>query len=176
MPDLSATLAGFRGLAENLVPFLLTGAAVLAGLGVIFFAIRRIYQAGLPGHHGQRVSWGGVALQLLIGGLMLRLAGFMQDLSQLLFGTGIQDIRGVMAYVPLSGTASAWSEVLEVVLLWVLMLGWLGAFKGLLLWNKASYGGDSGQGGDYFWRGFWHLIGGAAAVNLTGMLQSFFGK
>lgn len=175
--DLSSTLAGFRALAENFVPFLLTLVTVLAGLTLVFLAIRKAYRMGSSGsHQAQQISWFGIAAQLLIGGLMLRLGATMQDMSQLLFGTDIQDIRGVMAYAPIPAQATFWRQVLEVCLLWVVMLGWVGAFQGLLLWNKGANGGDSGQGGDYYWRGFWHILGGAAAVNLTGALQSFFGN
>lgn len=175
--DISTTLAGFRGLAENLVPLLLTAVCVVAGLLLIFMGIRKVYRMGQGGgYQQQQVSWGAVAGQLLVGGMLLRLGATMEDVSQLLFGTGVQDIRGVMAYAPLPSEATFWKQVIEVCLLWVVMLGWVGAFQGLLLWNKGVSGGDSGQGGDYYWRGFWHILGGAAAVNLTGALQSFFGK
>lgn len=178
MPDISASLAGFRALAENFVPLLLTSICVLAGMVLIYLAITKVYAMGKPGGYMQQreASWGGIAGQLLIGGLLLRMGATMQDFSQLLFGNDIQDIRGVMAYAPLPAQAGFWKQVLEVCLLWVVMLGWCGAFRGLLLWNKAVAGGDSSNGGDYYWRGVWHIVGGAAAVNLTGLLQSFFGK
>jgi hypothetical protein len=175
--DIATTLAGFRSIAENLVPLLLTAICVLAGLVLIFLAIRKVYRMGAAGGYSQQqASWGGIAGQLLIGGMLLRMGATMEDVSHLLFGTGVQDIRGVMAYAPLPAQGAFWGQVVEVCLLWVVMLGWAGAFQGLLLWNKGVSGSDSGQGGDYYWRGFWHILGGAAAVNLTGALQSFFGK
>lgn len=176
MPDISSTLTGFRALAENFVPFLLTGVTVLVGLLLIFAAIRKVFLLGKGQADRQQVSWGMVAGQLLLGGLMLRLGATMQDVSHLLFGSDIQDIRGVMAYAPLPAQAGFWKQVLEVCLLWVVMLGWVGAFRGLLLWNKGVSGGGNGQSGDYYWQGFWHVLGGAAAVNLSGAIQSFFGK
>ncbi|MEJ8837586.1 hypothetical protein [Ramlibacter sp. AN1133] len=177
MPDISSSLNGFRALSDNLIPFLLTSASVVAGLVMIYTAIRKLYSLGKQGHYNaQGPTMFGIGAQLLLGGLMLRLGATMQDVSVMLFGSQIQDIRGVMAYAPLPAQAGFWKQVLEVVLLWVLMLGWMGAFQGLLLWHKGARGGDSGQSGDYYWRGFWHILGGAAAVNLTGMLQSFFGK
>lgn len=177
MPDIGSVLAGSRALAEGFVPLLLTAICVLVGMVLIYMAIVRVYAMSRPGSFNQReASWGAIAGQLLVGGLLLRLGATMQDFSQLLFGTDIQDIRGVMAYAPLPAQAGFWKQVLEVCLLWVVMLGWCGAFRGLLLWNKAVAGGDSSNGGDYYWRGVWHIVGGAAAVNLTGLLQSFFGK
>lgn len=176
MPDISTTLAGFRGLAEGFVPLLLSGISVLCGLLLIFLGVRKVVQMGGARHGGQQPTWGAVAGQLLIGGMMLRLAGSMQDVSQMLFGTGVQDIRGVMAYAPLPAQAGFWGQVMEVCLLWVVMLGWCGFLQGLFLANKGVTGSDHANSGDYYWRALWHVLGGAAAVNLSGMLHAFFGK
>ncbi len=178
--DISALLAGSKAFAENLIPFLVGAAAVVAGLVVIFSAIRNVYQKGASGRasaSGNEIGYGGIALKLLVGGMLLRFAATLQDTSRLLFGTGIQSYEGVLAYAPLPAQAGMWRQVFEVVLLWVVMIGWIGAFRGLMLWNSAANGGGSGgSSGDLFWRGLWHLIGGAAAVNITGVISSFLGK
>ncbi|HWS26694.1 MAG TPA: hypothetical protein VN259_09020 [Xanthomonadales bacterium] len=178
--DISALLAGAQAFAENLIPFLVGAAAVVVGLVVIFSAIRNVYQMGATGRasaSGNEVGYGGVAMKLLVGGLLLRFAATLQDTSQLLFGVAIQSHHGVLAYAPLPAQAGMWRQVLEVVLLWVVMIGWVGAFRGLMLWNSAANGGGSGgSSGDLFWRGLWHLIGGATAVNLTGAVSAFLGK
>jgi hypothetical protein len=176
VPDISTTLAGFRSLAEGFVPLLLTGISLFLGLLFVFLALKKVWVMGEHRHGGAQASWGAVAGQLLVGGMLLRMAASMQDVSQLLFGTGVQDIRGVMAYAPMAAQAGFWSTVMEVCLLWVVMLGWCGFLKGMLLANRAVTGGDHGNTGDYYWQSFWHVIGGAAAVNLTGALQAFFGK
>jgi len=175
MPNVQSLLAGSRAFAENFVPFLLTAACVLAGLYIIFTGVQAIYRKA---HErmldaGRDVQWSGIAVRLLVGGLMLRLGSTVNDVAYLLTGTGIQDSSGVLAYMPLPQNNNFWTGVFEVCLLWVVMLGWAGAFRGLLLWNKAADGGNSGGGGDYFWQGFWHLVGGAAAVNLSGMIKAF---
>lgn len=175
--NFEAILAGARALAEAFVPFLLTSLATLAGLILIFQAIYNLFAKGSDRRGGQEMSYGGIAVRLLVGGLMLRLGPSINDLSQLAIGTEIQPISGVLAYAPIPPDAGAWLQVLEVCLLWVVMLGWAGAFRGLLLWNKAASGGGSGgSAGDLFWQGLWHLVGGALAVNLTGAIQSFVGN
>lgn len=175
--DLSSLLAASRAFVQNAVPLIVQGIAMFVGLALIYMALQRIYRGQQPGTSEERsFTWGGVAAQLLIGGLVLRLGPTMSDMSQLLFGSDVQDIRGVMAYAPLPAQAGMWRQVLEVCLLWVVLLGWAGFFRGLLLWNKGVSGADSGNGGDYFWRGTWHLVGGAVAVNLTGAMQAFFGR
>ncbi len=177
MPNVQSLLAGSRALAEHFIPFLLTAVCVLAGLFVVFTAIREVYQKGSESRMGmgggRDVAWGGIAVRLLVGGLLLRLGSTVDDVAVLLTGAGVQDVRGVLAYMPLPSGGGFWTGVFEVCLLWVVMLGWAGAFRGLLLWNKAADGGGGGNGGDHFWQGFWHLVGGAAAVNLSGMIKAF---
>jgi len=55
-------------------------------------------------------------------------------------------------------------------------LGWCFGLRGLLQWNKAVAGGGSaGQNGDLMWAGLWHLLGGAAMVNIAAAVKSFLG-
>lgn len=178
--DISALLTGAKAFAEQLVPFLVGALSIVVGLAVIFSAIRNVYQKGANGRaasSGNEIGYGGIAMKLLVGGLLLRFASTLQDTSKLLFGVGIQSYQGVLAYAPLPAQAGLWKQVFEVCLLWVVMIGWIGAFRGLLLWNNAANGGGSGgSSGDLFWRGLWHLVGGAAAVNMSGVIGSFLGK
>ncbi len=177
--DISALLTGAQTFANQLIPFLASALAVVTGLVLIFLAIRNIFQKGADGRAmsgGQEIGYGAIALKLLVGGMFLRFGSTVEDTSNLLFGVGIQSYQGVMAYAPLPAQAGLWRQVFEVCLLWVVMVGWIGAFRGLLLWNGAANGGGSGgSSGDLFWRGLWHLIGGAAAVNLSGVISSFVG-
>ncbi len=178
--DISALLDGATAFAERLIPLVVGALAVLVGLVVIFSAIRNIFQKGADGRAmagGTEVGYGGIALKLLVGGMLLRFSSTIEDTSNLLFGVGIQSYQGVLAYAPLPAQSGMWRQVFEVCLLWVVMIGWVGAFRGMLLWNGAANGGGSGgSSGDLFWRGLWHLIGGAAAVNMSGMIASFVGS
>jgi hypothetical protein len=114
-------------------------------------------------------------MQLLIGGLLLAFSSSVEEVSRLVTGSGIQDYHQVLAYAPIAAQSDMWKKVFEVCLLWVTVLGWAGAFRGLLHWHQAASGGGQGQAGDLFFRGFWFLIGGALSVNIAGALQSFFG-
>jgi hypothetical protein len=175
--DISALLKGATAFAEQLIPLLVSALAVVVGLFLIFSAVRNIYQKGADGRAmagGSEIGYGGVAMKLLVGGMLLRFGATIEDTSNLLFGVGIQSYQGVLAYAPLPAQTGLWRQVFEVCLLWVVMIGWIGAFRGLMLWNGAANGGGSGgSSGDLFWRGLWHLIGGAAAVNMSGMISSF---
>ena len=96
-------------------------------------------------------------------------------MSYLLFGEAIQDNSAVMAYFPAAPTTGKWGEAIKVALLWITTMGWAFGLRGLLQWNKAvSGGGAPGANSDLLWGGTWHLLGGAAMVNLAGFLKSFF--
>lgn len=177
MPNVQALLTASRAFAESFIPFLVQSVAVLGGLYIIFSAVRAMFKKGSERMGGGRdVEWSGIAIKLLVGGMLLRLSSTVTDVSYMLTGAGVQDVRGVLAYAPVAQSAGMWAGVFEVCLLWVVMLGWAGAARGLFLWNKAADGGGgASDGGDLFWRGFWHLVGGAAAVNLAGMIKAFIG-
>lgn len=70
--------------------------------------------------------------------------------------------------IPAGAGGSFWTLLMNTCLVWVATIGCIGMFRGFLLWNKAG-AGDSAMGqssGDYFWRGLWHIIGGAIAINI----------
>jgi hypothetical protein len=176
--DGATVLSGLGAFAKNIVPFIIGSLAVLAGLWLMFDAARAMYRMNERGaqSNGGTLTWGRVAGQALIGAMLLRYARTMQDISELLFGSPIQDASAVMAYFPAAQGLGKWAETMNVALLWVVALGWIFGLRGLLQWNKAvSGGGSGGQGGDLMWAGFWHLIGGAAMVNLAGAFKAFFG-
>ncbi|MDF2461831.1 MAG: hypothetical protein K0Q43_66 [Ramlibacter sp.] len=176
--DGNSVVSGLGALARNLVPFIVGALAVLMGLALMFSAARAMYRLNGRGADPGigTLSWGRVAGQAFIGAMLLQYARTMQDVSMLAFGSPIQDASAVMAYFPAAQGMGRWTEVMNVALLWVVTLGWIFGLRGLLQWNKAiSGGGSAGQNGDLMWGGFWHLIGGAAMVNLAGALRALFG-
>ncbi len=175
--NFDAVLNGARAFAEAFIPFLVTALTVVAGLIVIYSGLSALFRKGSDSRsQGSEPGYGGIAVRLLVGGMLLRFGATVEDISLLLTGAGVQDYRGVLAYSPLPGGNNAWTQVYEVCLLWLVMIGWAGAFRGLLLWNKASNGSSGGgSAGDLFWQGTWHLIGGALAVNIAGAIKSFIG-
>lgn len=171
-------LSGLGALAKNLVPFVVGTLSVLLGLWLIFSALKAVRQMGERNSDPSAgtLTWGRVAGQALIGALLLQYARTMQELSQTLFASPIQDASAVMAYFPAAQGMGRWTEVITVALLWVVALGWCFGLRGLLQWNRALAGGGSaGQNGDLMWAGFWHLIGGAAMVNMAGFIKAFLG-
>lgn len=174
--DLQTFLNASLAMAKNFVPLVSGALGMLAGIYLVGKSAWSIVKMGERQSQGEN-NWGTAGLQLLIGALLLQFGSTMQSVSQLLFGQGIQDYRGAMAYMPMpSGSAGFWRQVLEVCLIWVLMLGWIAAFRGFMQWSAAANGAGGRNDGDFFWKGVWHIVGGAAAINLTGVIQAFLGK
>lgn len=168
-------LAGFQAMAGNFIPLISGSAAKLYGLWLVAGAVIKMIKMG-DTQSGERVTWFQVGGMMMIGAFMLQFSSTMQDVSSLLFGSRIQDYHGALAYMPMPEQSSSYyKKVLEVCLLWLVMLGWAGAFRGFAAWAKAANGAGNGQDGDQFWKGLWHIFGGAALINLTGAFQAFYG-
>lgn len=171
-------LSSLGQLAKVLVPFLVGALAVMLGLWLMFSAVRAMYEMHntRPDQGMGTLTWGRIAGQCVIGAMLMRYAATMQDLSMLMFGEPIQDSSAVMAYFPAAQGMGKWSGALQVALLWVVTMGWIFGIRGLLQWNKAiSGGGSAGSNSDLMWAGTWHLVGGAAMVNLSAYIKSFLG-
>lgn len=174
--DLQQILNASQAMAKNIVPVVVGPMALVAGLYVVGSSISNLVKMG-DHHSGERHTWSEVGIRLLIGALLLQLGATVQSLSNLLFGVGIQDYHNVLGYIPLpAGNGVIWKQVVEIVLLWLVMLGWIAVFRGLMAWHAAASGSGHGNNGDSFWKGVWHIVGGVFAVNLSGAISSFLGK
>ena len=58
-----------------------------------------------------------------------------------------------------------WTSFLVRTYAWLFLLGVCAIFRAFLLFNRAAQG--DAQEGDGFWRGFWHILGGAILVNIA---------
>lgn len=164
-----------RALATTVIPIVTGAASVFIGFYLIFSALRMLVSAAdSRGGQDKDGIWGRIFARLVIGAMLLQFRATMGDVSTLVLGTGIEDYRGAMAYMPASiNNSGPWRAVMETVMLWVTFLGWLAALRGFLKWNSASNGG--GQSGDLFWQGLWHIVGGAAAINVPVVMRAFSG-
>lgn len=169
-------LEALRQTAANFVPFISGALPMVVGLFMVYSGVRTLSLADDPRiNHGEGGPWKKAGLKVLVGALLLRFSSTMQEVSETLFGSRIQDPRGVLAYMNLPQSGGAWRMVLEVCLLWLVLIGWAAAFRGFLRWY-ASANGTAAGGEDPFWSGLWHIIGGAACINGTGAIQAFLGR
>lgn len=148
----------------SLVQPLLVALGVTVGL---FF----VGQAGMLMVKGRDGNGDDVPVVPIVGKLFIAacLISFSRSVGNtldLLGGAG-SEVRAAVAYVaPTNGGGDIWSIALNAAFLWVAAIGAVGVFRGFLLWQDMANGENRNGGGDLFWRGLWHILGGGVAINM----------
>lgn len=164
MIDLQALADMAKQFAQEGTTFIYA-AAMLTGLFFGILALKNIVDKGRTGGgYGQEKSWGAIAGRLVIASCFVTLAS---KLDSMIATTGnTEPLRQALAYA--QGTSGAGSGPLAFVWAaisaWVVFVGTAGFMRGFLLFDKASQGQQ--DSGDAFWRGLWHIVGGAICVNV----------
>ena len=166
----------YTTLFQNMMAFLQTALPVVAalswatGLGLVAYVGYRMAFSRAPG--GQGYGSGGpispvaVAALLFLAGVFMELPAMVRSTAQTVLG-GTSDYRQALALVPqYSGGNAFWTLVLGVVVMWIVLIGAVAAYRGFLLWMEMANGGGGSGKGDLFWRGLWHIVFGALAVNI----------
>jgi len=171
--DWQAFLDGSIAFSKALISLLTHGACVCAAVWIAISGLRKLAAASRGERQGQGTV-GPVAVNFFIAALLAQLSTFAGNAVDLMFGTGISDPHQALSYMPsqVAGNQTL-TFVMSVAVYWLAALGWVAVFRGLLLWNSLSEG-QAAAGRDYGWRGFWHVLGGAALINVGG-LASWFG-
>lgn len=169
-----AFLEGTIEFSKALVSLLTAGACVLVAIWIAISGLRKLAAASRGERQGQ-ATIGPVGINFLIAALLVQLSTFAGNTVELLFGTGISDPREALSYMPsqVAGNQTL-VFVVSVAVYWLVALGWVAVFRGLLLWNSLSEGQAAG-GRDLGWRGFWHVLGGSALINIGGLAGGWFG-
>lgn len=171
LPDISGLVDSFRSLALSIATVVAGPIPAATGLAFLFQAGLLIYQGARSNR--EEISWGKVAGAVAVGVLLIQFARTMDNTTQLLSGHNVDtNYSSALAYIPLANKSSFWKGVLDAIFAWIVAMGWIGGFRGLLLWKQASNGKSSR--GDEFWRGCTHLLGAAAAVNIGYWMPRIF--
>lgn len=162
-----AILTAMKSFATLVTP-LISVIAFVAGtflFGATFMQMVNAHRGQGPLAHGDGgVKVDVVLVRCVIAACMMSFAFYGNNTIVTVFGEQVSADRA-LAYAPVARMASEqWTLAWGVVIVWIVMIGVVGMFRGLLLWNSAAT--ESQGGGDYFWRGLWHIVGGAAAVNI----------
>ncbi|WP_432263546.1 hypothetical protein [Cupriavidus sp. TMH.W2] len=160
--------------SKALISLLTAGACVLAAAWIAIGGLRKLASASRGERQGQGTA-GPVAINFFIAALLAQLSTVAGNTVEMMFGTGISDPREALSYMPsqVAGNETL-MFVVSVAVYWLAALGWVAVFRGLLLWNSLSEGQAAG-GRDLGWRGFWHLLGGSALINIGGLAAGWFG-
>lgn len=166
--DSMAFLNNMKDFGETLIP-VVTVAAFVTGLFLLGNTMIHVVNAhrgqGPLSHADGGVKVGPVLMRLVITACLISFGMYMTKTVETLFSSQVP-YRTALAYAPVAQMSNNayWQLAWAVCIIWVVLIGVVGMFRGLLLWNDAS---TENQGnGDLFWRGMWHIVGGAAAVNI----------
>ena len=162
--DLETMATTAREFAQDGTTFIYV-AALCAGIVFALMSLRDIVLKGKSGGgYGQEKSWGSIVSQLIVASCLVTLANKLDNMIATTGGT--EQLRTALSYA--QGTAGGGGGPLgfvwAAVSAWVVLVGTAGFMRGFLLFNKASQGQQ--DSGDAFWRGLWHVVGGAICVNV----------
>lgn len=159
--DIEAIFGYLNDFASAILPlFSLFG--VIAGLYLLGSSAKMLITDGRGGQEGPNLS--AIGIKVFIAGCLLQFSTSIEWTTDgLLAGTG-KGAREAMALIVVN-TSPVWDFILKASFLWLAVFGVAGVFRGFLKWNKAG-SGESQHGGDDFWAGLWHIIGGAILINI----------
>ena len=162
MPDFAAFLNEFAALGKALVP-LVYWLALLIGVFFAGSALMKIVKMWKDSAGGQPATWGGVGGNLLATLGCTVLSSWVDSLTKDFGGLG-EGVASQMAYLR-DNSAGSLQPLWNAIYAWIFLLGVVAIFRAFLLFNRAAQG--NAQEGDGFWRGFWHIVGGAILVNIA---------
>ena len=167
--DMGALLAGTKEGVDSFVALLLTAVALMLGVWMIFSGLLKMVAFSRGERHGQGTA-GPVAINLLVGSMLVQLSTTMDNLTETIFGGKAEDPNAAMSYLPAVAKSNPMIEqAVNVAVLWVFAIGFVSVIRGFVLWNDLANGNRGGS--DSGWKGFWHIFFGAACVNITGVIK-----
>jgi len=172
--DWSAFLSETQSVVTTVVGAISSGLALLIGLYFIASGLNKMVAYSKGFRQGQPTV-GPVALNLGIGAMLMQFARTVNMLIHSVFGSDPSSPSDAMAYVPAQvANSEMLRDLVQAGILWMFAIGVVAVLRGLILWNEISSG--SGRTSDNGWKGLWHIVFGALAINMTGILKMFHGS
>jgi hypothetical protein len=161
-------------IASDIVAFQALAQMVAVGIGIFYCAgalQNAIKKSASP---GADITGQSIFASFFIGALIVNFSGAMDSTLGTL-GEPDMPYGDVIAYIDTSASAGAFAPAIMAILTIVSTFGWWYALKGWTMLRRASSGGGGGGYEDYAWKGFIHILGGAALVNINATLDAFQG-
>ncbi|CAN7784768.1 hypothetical protein LJR175_008431 [Variovorax sp. LjRoot175] len=162
MPDFAAFLNEFAALGKAFVPLVYWG-ALLVGVFFTGSALLKIAKMGHDSPGGKPPTWAGIGGNLLVTVGCTMLSAWVDSFTKDFGGLG-EGVASQMAYMR-DGSSGSLKPLWDAIYAWLFLLGVCAIFRAFLLFNRAAQG--DAQEGDGFWRGFWHILGGAILLNIA---------
>lgn len=169
--DWSTILAGTQELAIAVLGFMGKGVSVILGVYFIGSGLHKMY-AHAKGHRQGEPTVGPVLINLAVGSLMIQFYKVVDMVIHTIFGESQTQPSAILQYMPQNLSSSVMlMNMVQAAALWVVMIGVVAICRGLILLNDLSNGHRAVQGAG--WKATWHIIFGAAAVNIAGVVKWF---
>jgi len=167
--DLSSILAGTQAAVYGFVSFAMAALCVLLGAVFIASGLNKMIALARGERNGQATG-GPVALNLVLGSLLVQMSFTIDLVIESVFGSAAESPNAAMSYMPSVATANpTMTMAVNIAVFWVYCIGYIAMIRALVIWNAMADDRGGGQGNG--WKGFWHLIGGAFCVNITGTIR-----
>lgn len=168
--DIAGMLNNTTEVVRALVALVTGVASVLIGTAFIFSGIRKMI-AHAHGHRQGQPTVGPVLINLGIGAVLIQVTFMTDAIVSSMFGSGVENPNAAMQYMPsqVSGDVVL-NAMVNAALLWIYAIGFIAVVRGFVQWNSLANGSARDGAG---WKGFWHIIFGALAVNIAGTVGLF---
>ncbi|MFA5593049.1 MAG: hypothetical protein WC989_07030 [Micavibrio sp.] len=139
----------------------------IVGLIFVFIGISRLMQTEQQGPRGPTGI--GTITTFLIAGALFSLNSIISYLNTSIFGNSVIKTKGVLAYTDgLGGAEAHVHAVISAIIAFSFVLGWISVVRGLFIIRGVSEGNSQAS----MMAAVTHLVGGALAINLGGVIMA----
>jgi len=146
--------------------FLIVGFCYLAGIILIMIGISRLLKTEQEGPKGPTGI--GTIFMFLTGGVLLSINSILGAAVNSVFQSGAQNNAALTYTEGLEGVAGNANAVIGAIMAFVAIIGWISFIRGFFIMKDVAHG--NGQASAM--AGITHIIGGAIAVNLGGIIKA----
>lgn len=146
--------------------FLMLGFCYLAGIIFIIIGISRLLKTEQEGARGPLGF--GTIMMFVIGGILLSINKILAAAVNSVFQTGAQNNAALTYVEGLGESVGNANAVIGALMAFVAILGWISFIRGMFIMKDVAHA--SGQATSM--AGITHIIGGAIAVNLGGLIKA----
>ncbi|MEX3917843.1 conjugal transfer protein TraQ [Paraburkholderia sp. BR10872] len=158
-------------IAKDLLTLQALAQTFALGVGIVFCAAAIQNAMKKSASAGADVSGQSILVTFLIGAALANFSWLMTNTIGSLGSSGTT--YGSLISYSGASAAGSFAGAVNAALTIVSTFGWWYGLKGWTLLKRASSGGGGGGYEDHAWKGFVHILGGAALVNITGTLDAF---
>jgi hypothetical protein len=146
--------------------YLMLGFCYLAGIIFIIIGVSRLLKTEQEGPKGP--TGFGTIMMFLTGGILLSINNILGAAVNSVFQSGAENNAALTYTEGLEGVAGNANAVIGAVMAFIAILGWISFIRGFFIMKDVAHGNGNASA----MAGITHIIGGAVAVNLGGLVKA----